>query len=566
MTYQAFALKWRPKTFSEVVGQNHITTTLENALKADRIAHAYLFSGPRGTGKTSMARILAKSLNCLKSPGPKPCNKCENCLEIDKSNSLDVLEIDGASRTKVEDMRTLLENVKLAPSNSKHKIYIIDEVHMLSVSSFNALLKTLEEPPPHVKFIFATTQPSKILATVISRCQRYDFRRITTKEIVDKLKAIAKIEKLKIDDEAVFAIARSVNGGLRDAESLLDQISSYTDKEISVDDVNSILGAVGKEVIFGLTDCIIKHDTKKAISIINELIVRGREISVFLNEFITHVRDMLVAREADNCEDLIDASAESIKKIKEQSESFSLEELLYIYSFLSKAQYDILKAPLSRIPVEMLFIKLTGDFEKINVQEILSKIDDIASKIDLNDKQPLAQENIPAKPVKKVVIKEEIEDGGKDSEDVYDESQMAVLDSDFNRNDFKSTWDKAVQAIKIIKTSVGLYISEGEAINFNGKVLTIGFYPGFAFHRESLEVKANKKLIQDTFSELLSKKITINLVDITTKKKEAPKKAQKTESKIVNSQKTDMDSPIVSSAQKLFDGLFVNKENKGYSS
>ena len=566
MTYQAFALKWRPKTFSEVVGQNHITTTLENALKADRIAHAYLFSGPRGTGKTSMARILAKSLNCLKSPGPKPCNKCENCLEIDKSNSLDVLEIDGASRTKVEDMRTLLENVKLAPSNSKHKIYIIDEVHMLSVSSFNALLKTLEEPPPHVKFIFATTQPSKILATVISRCQRYDFRRITTKEIVDKLKDIAKIEKLKIDDEAVFAIARSVNGSLRDAESLLDQISSYTDKEISVDDVNSILGAVGKEVIFSLTDCIIKHDTKKAISIINELIVRGREIAVFLNEFITHVRDMLVAREADNCEDLIDASVESIKKIKEQSESFSLEELLYIYSLLSKAQYDILKAPLSRIPIEMLFIKLTGDFEKINVQEILSKIDDIESKIDLNDKQPLTQENIPAKPVKKVVIKEEIEDGGKDSEDVYDESQIAVLDSDFNRNDFKSTWDKAVQAIKIIKTSVGLYISEGEAINFNGKVLTIGFYPGFAFHRESLEVKANKKLIADTFSELLSKKITIKLVDITTKKKEVPKKAQKTDSKTGSSQKTDIDNPIVSSAQKLFDGLFVNKENKGYSS
>jgi len=328
MTYQAFALKWRPKTFSEVVGQNHITTTLENALKADRIAHAYLFSGPRGTGKTSMARILAKSLNCLKSPGPKPCNKCQNCLEIDKSNSLDVLEIDGASRTKVEDMRTLLENVKLAPSNSKHKIYIIDEVHMLSASSFNALLKTLEEPPPHVKFIFATTQPSKILATVISRCQRYDFRRITTKEISKKLKDIAKTEKLKINDEAIFAIARSVNGGLRDAESLLDQISSFTDKEIVVDDVNSILGAVGKEVIFNLADCIIKHDTKKAISIINELIVKGREISVFLSEFISHVRDMLVAKEADNCEDLIDATVESIKKIKEQAEAFGLEELI----------------------------------------------------------------------------------------------------------------------------------------------------------------------------------------------------------------------------------------------
>jgi DNA polymerase-3 subunit gamma/tau len=565
MTYQAFALKWRPKTFNEVVGQKHITTTLENALKANRIAHAYLFSGPRGTGKTSLARILAKSLNCLKSPGPKPCNKCQNCLEIDKSNSLDVLEIDGASRTKVEDMRTLLENVKLAPSNSKYKIYIIDEVHMLSTSSFNALLKTLEEPPPHVKFIFATTQPSKILATVISRCQRYDFRRITTKEIADKLKNIAKAEKLKIDEEAVFAIARSVNGGLRDAESLLDQISSYTDKEVVVDDVNSILGAAGKDVIFNLTDCIIKHDTKKAIFIINDLISKGREISVFLNEFISHIRDMLVAKKADNCQDLIDATSDSIKKIKKQAEAFSLEELLYIYSLLSKAQYDILRAPLSRVPVEMLFIKLTGDFEKVDVQKILTKIDDIESNITSNNSQPAIGKNSPAEPAKKIIAKEEQIDE-EDAEDVYDESQMASLSSDFNRNDFKSTWDKGCQAIKTVKTSVGLYISEGEPINFDDKVLTVGFYPGFAFHRESLEVKANKKLIQDTFSELLGKKITINLVDITNKKKETPQKTKIIKPKTVASKETDTDNPIVSSAQKLFGGLFVNKENKGYSS
>lgn len=567
MTYQAFALKWRPKTFSEVVGQNHITTTLENALKAERIAHAYLFSGSRGTGKTSTARILAKSLNCLKSPGPKPCNKCQNCLEIDKSNSLDVLEIDGASRTKVEDMRTLLENVKLSPLNSKYKIYIIDEVHMLSTSSFNALLKTLEEPPAHVKFIFATTQPSKILATVISRCQRFDFRRITAKEIAEKLKDIAKKEKIKINDEAVFAIARSVNGGLRDAESLLDQISSYTDKEIAVDDVNSILGAAGKEVIFNLTDCIIKKDTKKAISIINELIVRGREISVFLNEFISHIRDMLIARETDSCKDLIDAADESIKKIKEQAQLFNLEELLYIYSLLSKARYDIQRAPLSRIPVEMLFIKLTGDFEKVNVRELLSKIDDIESNIDSNDNQPLIQEKVPVKPAKKIIIKEEKEDDEETREDVYDESKMAVFDSGFNRNDFKSTWDKACQTIKRIKTSVGLYISEGETVNFDGKVITIGFYPGFAFHRENLEVKINKKLVEDTFSELLGKKITIKLIDITTKKKEVSRKTKKVESKAeAPEEKANVDNPIVSSAQKLFDGLFVKKENKEYSS
>jgi DNA polymerase-3 subunit gamma/tau len=564
MTYQAFALKWRPKTFDEVIGQEHITTTLKNALKQDRIAHAYLFCGPRGTGKTSTARILAKSLNCLKSPGPKPCNKCQNCLEIDKSNSLDVLEIDGASNNGIDDIRTLRENVKLSPSNSGFKIYIIDEVHMLSTSAFNALLKTLEEPPKHVKFIFATTQPSKILPTVISRCQRYDFRRISTKDISEKLKEIAKKEKIKIDEEAIFTIARAVNGGLRDAESLLDQISSYSDKKISTEAVNSLLGAIGKERIFELTDCIINHDTKKAISIINDFIIKGREIAVFVDELISHIRDMLIAKEADSYKELIDAAEDTIAQIKTQADTFDLQHLLYIYSLLSKVQYDITKAPLSRIPVEMLFVKLTSDFDTIKTKDILSKIEDIERNMGKEEKQDEDKPSSKKQP-EKVIIEEEAEQ--EEPEDVYDESEMSSLDSNFNKDDFKSIWDKACQSIKRVKTPVGLYISEGEVVSFDDKTLTIGFYPGFAFHRENLEDKANKKLVEDTFSELLGHKVSIKLVEIAAKKKSNLPQVKKNRIKEDSPpEKEGKNNPIISSAQKIFDGLLVNKEKKGYSS
>jgi DNA polymerase-3 subunit gamma/tau len=564
MTYQAFALKWRPKTFDEVIGQEHITTTLKNALKQDRIAHAYLFCGPRGTGKTSTARILAKSLNCLKSPGPKPCNKCQNCLEIDKSNSLDVLEIDGASNNGIDDIRTLRENVKLSPSNSGFKIYIIDEVHMLSTSAFNALLKTLEEPPKHVKFIFATTQPSKILPTVISRCQRYDFRRISTKDISEKLKEIAKKEKIKIDEEAIFTIARAVNGGLRDAESLLDQISSYSDKKISTEAVNSLLGAIGKERIFELTDCIINHDTKKAISIINDFIIKGREIAVFVDELISHIRDMLIAKEADSYKELIDAAEDTIAQIKTQADTFDLQHLLYIYSLLSKVQYDITKAPLSRIPVEMLFVKLTSDFDTIKTKDILSKIEDIERNMGKEEKQDEDKPSSKKQP-EKVIIEEEAEQ--EEPEDVYDESEMSSLDSNFNKDDFKSIWDKACQSIKRVKTPVGLYISEGEVVSFDDKTLTIGFYPGFAFHRENLEDKANKKLVEDTFSELLEHKVSIKLVEIAAKKKSNLPQVKKNRIKEDSPpEKEEKNNPIISSAQKIFDGLLVNKEKKGYSS
>ncbi len=262
MSYVVFALKWRPKNFDEIIGQEQIVTTLKNAIQKNRLAHAYLFAGPRGVGKTSTARILAKTLNCKAGPTLNPCQKCSSCIEISQGRSLDVIEIDGASNRGIDEIRTLRENVKFAPSGGKFKIYIIDEVHMLTTEAFNALLKTLEEPPEFVKFIFATTQPHKVIPTILSRCQRMDFRFIPVMEIIAQLERIVKAEKIDVDKEVLFAIARSSEGSLRDAESVLDQLTSFSKEKISLKDVISVLGLVEQDALFEITDKIIQKDAK----------------------------------------------------------------------------------------------------------------------------------------------------------------------------------------------------------------------------------------------------------------------------------------------------------------
>ena len=257
MSYIVFARKWRPQNFDEVIGQEHVTKTLKNAFNSGRIAHAYIFSGPRGIGKTSTARILAKALNCQKDISTNPCNKCSTCSEIAKGTNLDVLEIDGASNRGIDEVRQLRENIKFSPTSSRYKIYIIDEVHMLTIEAFNALLKTLEEPPAHVKFIFATTQPHKVPSTILSRCQRFDFRRIPIVQIVQKLKEISKAEHIKIDEKVLVAIAKACEGSLRDAESILDQLTSYGRDTISLKDVSSVLGLIEQDVLFEFAKKII---------------------------------------------------------------------------------------------------------------------------------------------------------------------------------------------------------------------------------------------------------------------------------------------------------------------
>jgi DNA polymerase-3 subunit gamma/tau len=310
VTYQVFARKYRPQTFDDLVGQAHVAQTLKNAVEQNRLAHAYLFVGPRGVGKTSTARILAKALNCIHGPTINPCGVCDNCREIAAGNSLDVIEIDGASNNSVEDVRELRDNVRYAPAKGKFKIYLIDEVHMLSSAAFNALLKTLEEPPAHVKFIFATTEPQKVLPTILSRCQRFDLHRIPAKLIADHLQFIAGKEKITLKPAAANSIARGAEGGLRDAESMLDQLVAFCGDLIDESDVLKVFGFTSQQTVAGFTEKILQSETADAVQLLHDECEAGKDMMRLMSDLITYLRDLLIYKaKPEALSDDVDAEA-----------------------------------------------------------------------------------------------------------------------------------------------------------------------------------------------------------------------------------------------------------------
>lgn len=362
MPYIIFALKYRPKNFDEVVGQDHITTTLRNSILSDRLAQAYLFSGPRGVGKTSVARILAKSLNCQNGPTVLPCQVCLMCKEISEGRSLDVLEIDGASNRGIDEVRQLRENVKFSPTKGKYKIYVIDEVHMLTQEAFNALLKTLEEPPSHVKFIFATTHPHKVIPTILSRCQRFDFRRIPAKDIVEQLEKIARLENLDVEKDVLTTIARNVDGSLRDAESILEQLVSFSDGRLTLKDVSYLLGIIGEDFLFQITNRIIEKDLEGALESFNSLIEQGKDINNFIERLLEHFRNLMVVKATGSKPLSLDLSEDSYQRLREQSQNLSLEKILSSFNLLLDTKEAMKRFELLRIPVEFALAKLTQPF------------------------------------------------------------------------------------------------------------------------------------------------------------------------------------------------------------
>ena len=356
--YLVTARKWRPQQFDEVVGQDHITTTLRNALLSGRIHHAYLFCGPRGVGKTTTARLLARAVNC-QSPhdGIEPCNQCESCRDIISGRSIDVVEIDGASTNSVEDIRRLRENAKYPPTTGRSKIYIIDEVHMLTTSAFNALLKILEEPPAHVLFIFATTEPHKVPPTIRSRCQRFDFHRMSTRTIADHLRTIANAEHVPIDDDALFSIARFADGSMRDAQSLFDQVRAFSAGTITGADVRRSLHILGDDVYFAITDAIVERNLARAFDLARLIVGQGYDVHQTLVGLLEHLRNALTVRATGNTE-LIEASDETRSQYTKLAECFSEEDLVHMMTLVATAEQQLRYASQPEIRLELLLAQL----------------------------------------------------------------------------------------------------------------------------------------------------------------------------------------------------------------
>jgi DNA polymerase III subunit gamma/tau len=493
--YQVLARKWRPQQFDDVVGQEHVTTTLKNAIEQNRLAHAYLFVGPRGIGKTSTARIFAKALDCVKGPTVTPCDKCDNCKEITEGRSLDVLEIDGASNNGVEQVRELRETVRYAPARGKFKIYIIDEVHMLTTQAFNALLKTLEEPPAHVKFFFATTEPQKVLPTILSRCQRFDLRRIPANLIVKHLKEIAKKEKVAIDDEALAAIARGAEGGLRDAESTLDQLISFCGNKITEGDVLSVFGLVAHDQIAALTDALVDGQTTKALTVLKDLDEVGKDLQRLAADLLDHFRNLLVVTLGEEGLASLQLPDTEIELLKAQAERADSDAVLRIIDALAAAEGRLRYALSKRVFFEIALVKAIKARDMVGIDGLLKKLNELKAGGGIVAAVPVAQP--PTAQVRPAPA------AGTRS---TDSGQAAATTTSVSLED---AWATAVEHLGKVVPMAKAYLMGTQPLGLKGNVLTIGFDPEFSDRKELADRPRNIEVLQAKLKEKLRMDVAV---------------------------------------------------------
>jgi DNA polymerase III subunit gamma/tau len=534
MSYLVLARKYRPQSFDEVQGQEHITTIFKQALDSKRIAHAFLFCGPRGIGKTSCARILAKSLNCENGPTLKPCGTCFACQEIVKGNSFDVIEIDGASNRGIDEIRALRENVKFAPSYGRYKIYIVDEVHMLTTEAFNALLKTLEEPPAHVVFIFATTESNKVPATILSRCQRFDFKRISLEAISKNLKDISQKEGVKIGDDAIFAIAKAAGGSMRDALGILDQLSALGPKGVETSDVFSMLGIVEMEMLFSLTDTLVDKNCPEAMVVLNQIIDAGKDLKQLGKDLTEHFRHMMIAKVGGpSLNNLIDYPKNVKERLAGQAQRTTIAGILKAIELLIEAQETARIMETMRMPLEIAFAKMTLSSlgGPAQVQTALAGSSHVVTTPVASAKP--SSSPAASSPASKPQVKAAISAPAP--------VQIIIPgDIEITLNDIKEQWNALTHEVSRRKMSLATYLQEASPCAYKEGNLAIGFSKDQGFAKDSLASKENLALVEKAFSDKLGRTIHLTFRTID---ESLPKESQ----------------PIVQDAIEMFGGKVIKE-------
>jgi DNA polymerase-3 subunit gamma/tau len=543
VSYEVFARKYRPQTFDDLVGQTHVSRTLKNAVAQNRLAHAYLFVGPRGIGKTSTARILAKSLNCIKGPTVTPCGQCDNCREIAGGNSLDVIEIDGASNNSVEDVRQLRENVRYAPAKGRYKIYLVDEVHMLSPAAFNALLKTLEEPPPHVKFIFATTEPQKVLPTILSRCQRFDLHRIPANLIAQHLQFIADKEKITLEPAAGHAIARGAEGSLRDAESMLDQLVAFCGETISEGDVLNVFGFTGEQTVVDLTGRILRDETPDAIDLLHQQSEAGKDMMRLMSDLIAYLRDLLVFKaKPDALSEDVDPEAQ--KSLAAHAELITNDRLLELIDQFAAAEGRMKWAPNKKLHFEVAIIKAIQSLRQATLDEVIEKLGE------LRDGKAVSEKESPSVAAGVRAARKPSEGGSPSSQKLAADTaattatrvaETAMLDAD-------ELWRKVVAKIP----TKGFLRTLSEAIRpigIDGRNFLLGHSPDDKSKIESLASTNNRRQLETLLREASGRDWSVKFV---AKEGILPQKAFGVLSGEVKSAELFKDDPLIQEAIEIF--------------
>lgn len=588
MSYQALYNKYRPQTFEEVVEQKHIIKTLKSAITQNRVSHAYLFCGPHGIGKTSIARVFAKALNCEEGITTIPCNKCNICSSISNGSCIDVLEIDAASNRGIDEIRNLREKVNYLPTQARKKIYIIDEVHMLTTEAFNALLKTLEEPPAHVIFMMATTQPNKILPTILSRCQRFDLHLISSEDIVKRLKYIAKEEKIKITPSALSLIAKHSKGSQRDATGILDQLHSYTDKKIEEEDVASLLGVLDYKNLFKIVKLIIKEDTAELIYLVDELSQLGRDLRQLVGDIIEHLRAILITKNVKASTGLVHVPKDLKAIFTRQSKQIELEEIHRLLDLFSQTYKDMRWASNNKLLLEIALIKATRLSLDDTISGLLSRVKDLENKVRLRlEEKPISADiYLRGKKEKedKEIEKEILEDEKgiqEEVQEIFEEEEKELLEpekvkeieyepekleieegikvkkkvgkktADFNFELVQKMWPLVLDELKEKYKPTHALLLMAMPVKVKDNLIEIQFEVEAKFQKELVEREDHFKKIRDTISRILGRKVNIHLTIREEKKEEilsekkVVKKEKMNEEEIVKLLKTEFDAESV---------------------